>query len=295
MVIETDAAVNAGASLAQALRYVHTWKSKTVVVKYGGSVMAARERSGEGAADEHSLCEDLVLLKGAGVDPVLVHGGGPEITRMLERLGKPSRFVNGLRVTDEETIEVVEMVLAGRANKALVSMITTAGGAAVGISGKDGKMLQARKMAASEDLGHVGEITAVDATLVRLLSSNGFIPVIASIGIGSDGRSYNLNADHAAGALAAALGASKFILVTDVPGVLTGSESGSVMSSLRAEDARRLIREGVISRGMIPKIEACLAALSAGVPTAHIIAGRQPHALLVELFTEEGVGTMITP
>ncbi len=295
MVIETDAAVNAGVSLAQALRYVNTWKSKTVVVKYGGSVMAARELSGEGAADENSLFEDLVLLKGAGVDPVLVHGGGPEITRMLERLGKPSRFVNGLRVTDEETIEVVEMVLAGRANKALVSMITTAGGAAVGISGKDGKMLQARKMAAPEDLGHVGEITAVDATLVRLLSSNGFIPVIASIGIGSDGRSYNLNADHAAGALAAALGASKFILVTDVPGVLTGSESGSVMSSLRAEDARRLIREGVISRGMIPKVEACLAALSAGVPTAHIIAGRQPHALLVELFTEEGVGTMITP
>lgn len=284
-----------GASLAQALRYVNTWKSKTVVVKYGGSVMAPREFSAEGAEDGNSLFDDLVLLKGAGVDPVLVHGGGPEITRMLERLGKPSRFVNGLRVTDEETIEVVEMVLAGRANKALVSLITIAGGAAVGISGKDGKMLQARKMAAPEDLGHVGEITAVDATLVRLLSSNGFIPVIASIGIGSDGRSYNLNADHAAGALAAALGASKFILVTDVPGVLTGSEPGSVISSLRAGDASRLIREGVISRGMIPKVEACLAALSAGVPTAHIIAGRQPHALLVELFTEEGVGTMITP
>lgn len=284
-----------GASLAQALRYVNAWKSKTVVVKYGGSVMSSGDPSGEGAADGDALVEDLVLLKGAGVDPVLVHGGGPEITRMLERLGRPSRFVNGLRVTDEETIKVVEMVLAGRVNKTLVSRITTAGGSAVGISGKDGKVFQARKMASAEDLGQVGEITAVDTTLVRLLLSNGFMPVIASVGIGADGRTYNLNADHAAGALAAALGASKFILVTDVPGVLAGDDRGSVISTLRAEDARRLIREGVVSRGMIPKVEACLAALSAGVPTAHIIAGRQPHALLVELFTEEGAGTMITP
>ncbi len=283
-----------GESLAQALRYVNAWKSKTVVVKYGGSVMPPAGLSPDGASDGDALIEDLVLLKGAGVEPVLVHGGGPEITRMLERLGRPSRFVNGLRVTDEATVEVVEMVLAGRVNKVLVSRIATAGGSAVGISGKDGNVFQARKMAAAEDLGQVGEITAVDTTLVRLLSSNGFMPVIASVGIGAGGRTYNLNADHAAGALAAALGASKFILVTDVPGVRS-SGGGSVMSTLRAEDARHLIRDGVVSRGMIPKIEACLAALSAGVPTAHIIGGAQPHVLLVELFTEEGVGTMITP
>ncbi len=209
MVTETRAGIDLGASLAQALRYVNTWKSKTVVVKYGGSMMASEVRRAGG----DTVIEDLVLLKGAGVDPVLVHGGGPEITRML----------------------------------------------------------------------------------VTLLSTNGFIPVIASIGIGAEGQSYNLNADHAAGALAAALGASKFILLTDVPGVLAGSDSGRPISTLRAEQARHLISDGVISRGMIPKVEACLVALSAGVPTAHIIGGRQPHALLVELFTEEGVGTMITP
>ncbi|HEX9532827.1 MAG TPA: acetylglutamate kinase [bacterium] len=284
-------ATTLGTSLAQALRYVNAWKSKTVVVKYGGSLMSPEDDSPTG----DTLIEDLVLIKGAGVDPVLIHGGGPEITRMLDRLGKRSRFVNGLRVTDEETMDVVEMVLAGRANKALVSMIAAAGGSAVGVSGKDGNVFQARKLPGPEDLGQVGEIDAVDPTLIKLLSGNGYIPVVASIGIGADGRSFNLNADHAAGALAAALGASKFILLTDVPGVLAGGEGGEVLSTLQAKDARRLIREGVIARGMIPKVEACLAALAAGVPTAHIIGGRTPHALLVELFTQEGAGTMMTP
>lgn len=289
MVIQAHEAVNLGRSLAQALRYVNAWKSKSIVVKYGGSVMAAAENG-----DPHgTLIDDLVLLKGAGVDPVLVHGGGPEITRMLERLGKTSRFVDGLRVTDAETMDVVEMVLAGRANKAIVSMLTQAGGSAVGISGKDGRVFQARKMAGPQDLGQVGEVEAVDTTLVRLLAQNGFIPVIASIGIGAGGESFNLNADHAAGALAAALGASKFILLTDVRGVMTGERTQA--STLRADEARRLIRTGVISKGMIPKVEACLTALAGGVPTAHIIGGLQPHALLVELFTEEGVGTMIVP
>ncbi|HLQ64008.1 MAG TPA: acetylglutamate kinase [bacterium] len=284
-------ATTLGTSLAQALRYVNAWKSKTVVVKYGGSLMSPEDDSPTG----DTLIEDLVLIKGAGVDPVLIHGGGQEITRMLDRLGKRSRFVNGLRVTDEETMDVVEMVLAGRANKALVSMIAAAGGSAVGVSGKDGKVFQARKLPGPEDLGQVGEVDAVDPTLIKLLSGNGYIPVVASIGIGADGRSFNLNADHAAGALAAALGASKFILLTDVPGVLAGGEGGEVLSTLQAKDARRLIREGVIARGMIPKVEACLAALAAGVPTAHIIGGRTPHALLVELFTQEGAGTMMTP
>lgn len=288
--MDTLVATNIGASLAQALRYVNAWKSKTVVVKYGGSLMASSSEAHAG----DSVIEDLVLLKGAGVDPVLVHGGGPEITRMLDRLGKRSRFVNGLRVTDGETMDVVEMVLAGRANKALVSLITAAGGLAVGISGKDGKVLQAKKHNGPEDLGQVGEIAAVDPTLLTLLSSHGYIPVVASIGIGADGASFNLNADHAAGAVAAALGASKFVLLTDVPGVLEGGEGAKVLSTLSAADARRLIREGVIARGMIPKVEACLAALAAGVPTAHIIGGGTPHALLVELFTEEGAGTMLT-
>jgi acetylglutamate kinase len=289
--MDTLVATTLGTSLAQALRYVNAWKSKTVVVKYGGSLMSPEDDSPTG----DTLIEDLVLIKGAGVDPVLIHGGGQEITRMLDRLGKRSRFVNGLRVTDEETMDVVEMVLAGRANKALVSMIAAAGGSAVGVSGKDGKVFQARKLPGPEDLGQVGEVDAVDPTLIKLLSGNGYIPVVASIGIGADGRSFNLNADHAAGALAAALGASKFILLTDVPGVLAGGEGGEVLSTLRAKDARRLIREGVIARGMIPKVEACLAALAAGVPTAHIIGGRTPHALLVELFTQEGAGTMMTP
>src|SRR2546425_670325 len=289
--MDTLVSTTLGTSLAQTLRYVNAWKSKTVVVKYGGSLMSPEDDSPAG----DTLIEDLVLLKSIGVDPVLIHGGGPEITRMLDRLGKRSRFVNGLRVTDDETMDVVEMVLAGRANKALVSMIVAAGGSAVGVSGKDGKVLQARKLPGPEGLGHVGEIDAVDPTLIKLLSGNGYIPVVASIGIGADGRSFNLNADHAAGALAAALGASKFILLTDVPGVLAGGEGDEVLSTLQANDARRLIREGVIARGMIPKVEACLAALSAGVPTAHIIGAAQPHALLVELFTEEGVGTMITP
>jgi len=280
-------AIDIGRSLAQALRYVNAWKRKSVVVKYGGSVMSGGQGDG-------TLIEDLVLLKGAGIDPALVHGGGPEITRMLERLGKQSRFVDGLRVTDEDTMEVVEMVLAGRANKTIVSQITTAGGEAVGISGKDGRTFQARKMAGPQELGQVGEIQAVDTTLIQLLSGSGFIPVVATIGIGSDGASYNLNADHAAGALAAAMGASKFILLTDVPGVFRGDEHRPI-SILRAEDARRLINDGVVNKGMIPKVEACLAAVAAGVPTAHIISGAQPHALLVELFTEEGVGTMIVP
>lgn len=287
MAIQVDKAIDLGRSLAQALRYVSAWKRKSVVVKYGGSVMSGGE--GEG-----TLIEDLVLLKGAGIDPALVHGGGPEITRMLERLGKPSRFVDGLRVTDEDTMEVVEMVLAGRANKTIVSQITTAGGQAVGISGKDGRTFQARKMPGPEELGQVGEIQAVDTTLIQLLSGSGFIPVVASIGIGSDGSSYNLNADHAAGALAAAMGANKFILLTDVPGVLRGDERAPI-SILRTEEARHLIDDGVINKGMIPKVEACLAAVAAGVPTTHIISGTQPHALLVELFTEEGVGTMIVP
>lgn len=285
--VATSEAVPAGGVIAQGLGYVSAWKGKTVVVKFGGSILDMATRS--------TIAEDLVLLKGAGINAVLVHGGGPEITRMLERLGKPSAFVQGLRVTDAETMEVVEMVLAGRANKALVSAITQAGGRAVGLSGKDGRMLLARKYRADVDLGQVGEVAAVDPSLVRSLGDDGYIPVIASIGIGEDGATYNLNADTAAGALAVAVGASKFILLTDVDGVYRDGAARALASELRAADAEAMIRDGSISRGMIPKVEACLGALRGGVPSAHIINGTVPHALLVELFTERGIGTMLTP
>ncbi len=277
-----------GALIAQGLRYVNAWKGRTAVVKFGGSVLEASQGG--------TLAQDLVLLKGAGIHPVLVHGGGPEITRVLERMGKTSTFVQGLRVTDAETMEVVEMVLAGRANKTLVSIIIQEGGQAVGLSGKDGRILVARKHGGKVDLGQVGEIQEVHPALVTQLSDQGYIPIVASLGIGEDGTSYNLNADTAAGALAVALGASKFILLTDVEGVYRDYHGDrQLISELRAAEAATLIRDGSISRGMIPKVEACLEALRGGVPSTHIINGSVPHALLVELFTERGIGTMLVP
>jgi len=277
-----------GAVIAQGLRYVNAWKGKTVVVKFGGSVLDA---NGGG-----TLVQDLVLLKGAGIHPVLVHGGGPEITRVLERLGKESKFVGGLRVTDAETMDVVEMVLAGRTNKAIVSMIIREGGQAVGLSGKDGRMLVARKYRGDVDLGQVGEVQEVHPELVVQLSAQGYIPVVASLGIGEDGMSYNLNADTAAGALAVAVGAGKFVLLTDVQGVYRDYDgTRALISELRAADVPALIENGTVSRGMLPKINACLAAIRGGVPSAHIIGGDLPHALLVELFTERGIGTMLVP
>ncbi len=276
-----------GRSLSEALRYVATWKGRTVVVKFGGSVLDVPTVG--------TLPEDLVLLQRAGVRPVLVHGGGPEINRILERLGKPTRFVNGLRVTDEETMEVVEMVLAGRVNKHLVTLVERAGGRAVGLSGKDGALLRARKHAPGVDLGLVGEVTQVDPRLITVLLDAGYLPVVASVGYGPDGVSYNLNADSAAAALAVALRADKLIVLTDVEGIYRESQDGTreLLSELTPEAARTLITEGVVSRGMIPKVEACLAALEGGVASAHIIGVDTPHGLLVELFTDTGIGTMI--
>ncbi len=276
-----------GRLIAAGLRYAAAWRGKTVVIKYGGSVLDA--------GSSGTVVEDLVLLKGAGVNPVLVHGGGPEITRMLDRVGKETKFVQGLRVTDSETMEIVEMVLAGRANKALVTMIGTAGGSAVGLSGKDAGLLRARRLNGSVDLGLVGEIVEVHGQIIETISGAGHIPVIASVGVGEGGESLNLNADHAAGVLAAALGASKMIILTDVPGVMqTRDGARALISSLTSAASRRLIADGTVARGMIPKVEACLMALDRGVPSAHIIGTASPHALLVELFTEAGIGTMIT-
>jgi acetylglutamate kinase len=286
--LSVDAVTEQGGVIAQGLRYVNAWKGKTVVVKFGGSVLDSNR--------EGTLAQDLVLLKGAGIHPILVHGGGPDITRLLERLGKKSRFVQGLRVTDAETMDVVEMVLAGRTNKALVSTIIREGGRAVGLSGKDGQILVARKHRSEVDLGHVGEVQEVRPDLLVQLSAQGYIPVVASLGVGEDGTSYNLNADTAAGALAVALGASKFVLLTDVEGIYRDYHgTRELISELRASDVPALVADGTVSRGMLPKIEACLEALQGGVPSAHVISGTIPHALLVELFTERGIGTMLVP
>jgi acetylglutamate kinase len=275
-----------GESLAAALRYVAAWKRRTVVVKFGGSAL---DSDGLG-----TLPEDLVLLQRAGVRPVLVHGGGPEITRMLERLGKSSRFVNGLRVTDAETMDVVEMVLAGRVNKQIVTVLQQAGGQAVGLSGKDAGLLQARRHAHGVDLGYVGEVVRVEPRIVELLLEGGFLPVIASVGADVDGTGYNLNADVAAAACAVALRADKLIVLTDVEGIYRETDGRrALLSELTPDAARTVLTEGVVSRGMIPKVEACLLALEGGVPSAHIIGSDIPHGLLAELFTETGVGTMI--
>src|SRR5215472_2696663 len=244
--LSVDTVTEQGGVIAQGLRYVNSWKGKTVVVKFGGSVLDTNGGS--------TLAQDLVLLKGAGIHPILVHGGGPEITRLLDRLGKPSRFVDGLRVTDAETMEVVEMVLAGRANKALVSMILREGGQAVGLSGKDGRVLVARKHSSEVDLGYVGEVREVNPELLAQLSGQGYIPVVASLGVGEDGTSYNLNADTAAGALAVALRASKFVLHTDVEGVYRDYHgTRELISELRTADVPPLLADGTVSRGMLPK------------------------------------------
>ncbi len=285
---QRSAAVAAeGALIARGLQYVGAWRGRTVVVKYGGSVLAHTAGT---------VVEDLVLLQAAGIHPVLVHGGGPEISRMLERLGHTPRFVDGLRVTDDETLEVVEMVLSGRANKALVGRIIQAGGNAVGLSGRDGRLFAAAPLRTPPGLGRVGQITAVHPEVVRLLTGSGYIPVIASVGGDAAGGALNLNADHAAAALAQALGASKLIMLTDVEGIYREADGRrELLSVLTVEEARALVAEGAIAGGMIPKVEACLAAIQGGVASAHIISGEVPHALLVELFTEEGVGTMLVP
>jgi acetylglutamate kinase len=266
--------------LVEALPYIKRFHGQVVVVKVGGNAIDRRK--------EETLL-DIVLLRYVGMLPVLVHGGGPEITALSDRLGLKSEFRNGLRVTDAATMDVVKMVLTGKVNPDIVATLNRLGGQSVGMSGEDGPSIIAERL--DEDLGFVGRVTQINAEPITALLERGYIPVLASVGLGYDGQAYNINADTVAAEIAVALGAAKLILMTDVPGIL--DTRGEVVNELNRESAARLITEGVVSGGMIPKLEACLRALDA-VPQAHVVDGRVPHSLLLELFTETGIGTMVT-
>ncbi len=274
--------------LIEALPYIRAFNGNTVVIKYGGSAMLDPEIN-------KTIVQDMVLLKLVGLKPVIVHGGGPEINTMLKRLDIQSEFINGLRVTTKETMEVVEMVLAGKVNKQIVEMISGQGGLAVGLTGKDGKILRAKKIAKEGgDLGFVGEIEKVNTSLIHTLIDNGFIPVISPIGSDDAGNTYNINADYAAVAIAAALKAEKLVFLTDVEGVLKDKDdSATLISYLNDEEAKEYIKSGVIAGGMIPKVECCMEAIEQGVSMVHILDGRLGHALVLEIYTHSGIGTMM--
>jgi acetylglutamate kinase len=295
MSLATDRARNIAHVLIEALPYIQRFRGKTMVVKYGGNAMVEQ-------ALKHGFARDVVLMKLVGINPVVVHGGGPQIGSLLERLGKASEFVQGMRVTDSETMDVVEMVLGGLVNKEIVNLLNRHGGAAVGLTGKDGDLIRARKLLLRRDapelnapeiidLGHVGEVESIDAAVVDMLVQGDFIPVIAPIGVGEDGFSYNINADLVAGKVAEVLGAEKLLLLTNTPGLLDAS--GKLISELDVGSVDGLIHRGVIKGGMLPKVQCAVDAVQAGVRTAHIIDGRVEHALMLDLFTDEGVGTLI--
>lgn len=274
-------------TLIQALPYIKAYYGKTVVVKYGGSAM-------KNQGLKEAVINDLILMSCVGINVVLVHGGGPEINNFLGRLGKKAKFVNGLRYTDEETIEVVQMVLAGKVNKDLVFLINSSGGKAMGLCGIDGNMLLTEKHEGEEDLGFVGEVKKVNTEVIDNCLKEGYIAVIATVGIGEDGRTYNINGDVAAAKIASALKAEKFILLTDVPGLLRDpSSEETLISELKVSEVPELMEEKIISGGMIPKIESCVETVRNGVKRVHIIDGRIPHSILIELFSDSGIGTMI--
>jgi acetylglutamate kinase len=285
-----EALVQRAEILIEALPYIRAFQGKTLVIKYGGAAM-------EQAELKEQFAQDVLLLRLVGFRPVIVHGGGPQIGALMKRLGKEPRFVDGMRVTDEETIEIVEMVLVGRINKEIVGLINLHGGRAVGLSGKDGSLIRARQRrhrtsdGQLADIGLVGEVEAVNPEAIRLLEENGFIPVIAPVGVGTRGETYNINADLVAGDVAAALAAEKLIHLTDVQGIL--GEDGQLVSTLPRREAERLIKANVIEGGMLPKVESALRALEGGAAKAHIIDGRIPHAIVLELFTKDGIGTEI--
>jgi len=282
-----EAAQRAGV-LIEALPYLRRFYGKTLVVKYGGNAMID-ERLKE------QVMQDIALLHYVGIRPILVHGGGPEISALMKQMGHEPTFVGGLRVTDAATMEIVEMALAGKTNKGIVALLNRQGAKAVGLSGKDANLIVARKMESPKgDLGFVGEITQVNAEFLRLLADNGYIPVISSVAIGEDGESYNVNADHAAGAIAAEVKAAKLIMLTDVEGLYADfQDKSSLISEMDVGRAREMLATGAAEKGMIPKLEACVTAIEGGVERAHLIDGRQSHAILIEVFTDAGIGTMI--
>ncbi len=282
--------------LIEALPYIQSYSGKTIVIKYGGNAMTD-------ASLKQQFAQDIVLLKQVGINPVVVHGGGPQIGDVLERLGKESKFIDGMRVTDSETMDVVQMVLGGLVNKEIVSLINQAGGKAIGLTGKDGNFIRAKKLELKKkasanqpseiiDLGHVGEVVSIDPSIVEMLDNDRFIPVIAPIGVGEGGTAYNINADIVAGKMAIVLNAAKLLLLTNTPGVL--DDKGKLLTGLNSQDVSHLIETGIIDGGMIPKINCALDAVSSGIGSSCIIDGRVPHAVLLELLTDIGAGTLIT-
>lgn len=295
MSLTPDAAHNVAHVLTEALPYIKRFRGKTIVIKYGGNAMTEE-------ALKESFARDVVLMKLVGINPVVVHGGGPQIGSLLDRLGIESKFVQGMRVTDKDTMDVVEMVLGGLVNKDIVTLLNRHGASAVGLTGKDGDLIHATKMVVKRnspeldvpeiiDIGHVGEVKSIDISVVNMLVNGNFIPVIAPIGVGEDGRSYNINADLVAGKLAEVLQAEKLILLTNTKGLL--DKDGELLTGLTTERVDELVADGTIHGGMLPKIACALDAVKAGVGSAQIIDGRVKHAVLLELFTDEGVGTLI--
>ena len=295
MALDRETAMQVAAVLSKGLPYIQRFTGKTVVIKYGGNAM-------ENGELKSSFARDVVLMKLVGINPIVVHGGGPQIGELLERLNIQSRFVNGMRVTDSETMDVVEMVLGGQVNKQIVSLINSHGGAAIGLTGKDANLIRARKLEVMDrspeverpeiiDIGHVGEVTGMDPALLTLLDGADFIPVVAPIGVDDKGTSYNINADLVAGHLAQTLGAEKLILMTNTAGIL--DKQDSLLTGLDEAQVRALIADGTLHGGMLPKVECALQAVRNGVKAATIIDGRVPHAVLLELFTDSGVGTLI--
>ncbi len=295
MALTAESARNVARVLSEAMPYIQRFQGKTIVIKYGGNAMVDENL-------KQGFARDIVLMKLVGINPVVVHGGGPQIGDLLKKIGKQSTFVAGMRVTDAETMDVVEMVLGGLVNKEIVNLINRHGGRAVGLTGKDGDFIRARKMTLSRelpelkapeiiDLGHVGEVASIDAAVVDMLVRGDFIPVIAPIGVGEDGMSYNINADLVAGKVAEVLKAEKLILLTNAAGLLDGN--GNLISGVTAKQVDDMIADGTIHGGMLPKIGCALDAVKGGVRASHIIDGRVEHAVLVELFTDEGLGTLI--
>lgn len=296
MTLTKDQALNIAQVLSEALPYIQRFTGKTIVIKYGGNAMETEELN-------NSFARDIVMMKLVGINPVVVHGGGPQIGDLLKKIGKESRFVDGMRVTDSETMDVVEMVLGGLVNKDIVNLINNNGGRAVGLTGKDGQLIRAKKLMITRaspelqapeiiDIGHVGEVEKVNTDVVDMLVKSDFIPVIAPIGVGEDGASYNINADLVAGKVAEALQAEKLMLLTNTAGLL--DKAGKVMTGLSPAEVDALIADGTIYGGMLPKINCALSAVNHGVTSSHIIDGRVPHAVLLEIFTDAGVGTLIT-